>query len=67
MGTGQMGEEGFNTLHSGADDETQLAKVFGNSFSGCVGPLAPWAPFTQEKTGHRRGPATVKLCPAQSP
>lgn len=38
-GTGQMGEEGFNTLHSGADDETQLARVFGNGFSGCVGQL----------------------------
>lgn len=66
MGTGQMGEEGFNTLHSGADDETQLSGMFGNGFSGCVGQLAPWAPFMQERTGHRTVPDTVKLCPAQS-
>lgn len=59
----RMGEESFNTLYSGADGEAQLARVFGNSFSGC---MAPWASFMQERTGHGKVPDTVKLCPAQS-
>lgn len=32
----------------------QLARVFGNCFLGCVGQMAPWVPFMQERRGHRR-------------
>lgn len=61
MGIGQMREEGFNTLWAGADDEIELARVFGNSFSGCVGQLALRAPFMQGRIGHRRVPDTKAL------
>lgn len=55
VGTRQMGEEGFNTLHAGADDETQLARVFGNSFSGYVGQLVPWANWYRGFPSCRKG------------
>lgn len=66
MGAGQMGEGGFNTLHSEQMMRHSLPGCLATSSWGAWDSRHHGAPFMHERRGCRRVPGTVKLCPAQS-